>query len=152
MARMDKMYDVLKFQCSIITCDTPGHNSADCSNGAHIFCRCLKSDKIPTMELRFIMDQRDKEGLLGGRLMMRQFVNKEESRKQLKKTKRDMKQPVLEEKRKVMVNVPMELEDKEEGVSTDEREEINQDIDPDFTIKKNTQHRTDITLFAAEVI
>ena len=63
-----------------------------------------------------------------------------------------MKQQVLEEKRKVMVNVPMELEDKGEGVSTDEREEINQDIDPDFTIKKVTQHRTDITLFAAEVV
>ena len=99
------------------------------------------------------MDQRDKEGLLGGRLMMRQFVNKEESRKQQKKTKRDVKLQVSEEKRKVMVNVPMELEDKGEGVSTDEREEINQDIDPDFTIKKDiTQHRTDITLFAAEVV
>ena len=52
-----------------------------------------------------------------------------------------------------MVNVPMELEDKGEGVSTDEREEINQDLDPDFTIKKYiTQHKTDITLFAAEVV
>ena len=79
------IYDILKCQCPIIKCDIPGYNPTHCKDGAHITCVCPRSDKIPVIELRFIMDQSDKEGLLGGGMHMGQGVDVEEAKMQQKR-------------------------------------------------------------------
>lgn len=158
MKNMNKMYDILKCHCPIIKCESPGHNSAHCHDGAHITCVCPRSDKIPAMELRFIMDQRDKEGLLGGGMQMGQGVDVEESKRQQKKAEREIKQQLYQDKRKELAelaelteNVQMEAEDDATIVTGSS----NEGMDSEFKIEEKkdyNQHRMDITLYAAEVM
>ena len=63
---LDKVFDILVCQCPIEKCPKSDCNPAHCLDGAHITCSCLRADKIPTMELLFIMDQREEIGVRGG--------------------------------------------------------------------------------------
>ena len=62
---LDKVFDILVCQCPFEKCLKPDCNPAHCYDEAHITCTCLRAEKIPAMELLFIMDQREKIGLRG---------------------------------------------------------------------------------------
>ena len=64
ISRMDKLFDVLICQCEISPCEAEQCSSETCS-GAHVDCSCLREEKIPVMELGFILDQRSKTGHTG---------------------------------------------------------------------------------------
>ena len=64
--QLDQLFDILVCQCPIKFCENPDCDKAHCLGGAHITCSCLRQFKIPTMELMFILDQRQKVGLRGG--------------------------------------------------------------------------------------
>ena len=53
---LDKVFDVLVCQCPIEKCFLSDCNPAHCFVGAHITCSCVRADKIPTIELLFILD------------------------------------------------------------------------------------------------
>lgn len=61
LCRMDKLFDILKCKCEIHSCVDFSCNG--CPAGAHITCSCPAPMKIPTMELKFMMLQRDKVGI-----------------------------------------------------------------------------------------
>ena len=56
----------------------------------HITCACLRAEKIPAMELLFIMDQREKIGLRGGGMQIVK-ADKVEARRQEKEEERKSK-------------------------------------------------------------
>ena len=58
--RLDRLVDILNCQCYISKCSEVGCGS--CKNGAHVFCKCPRAQKIPVLELAFIKGQRDKVG------------------------------------------------------------------------------------------
>ncbi|MCP4393106.1 MAG: hypothetical protein GY804_02395 [Alphaproteobacteria bacterium] len=61
--RLDKLFDLAKCKCPIYECaeqSCPG-----CEYKAHVSCGCPKVEKIPLMELQFILSQRRKKGERG---------------------------------------------------------------------------------------
>ena len=61
--RLDKLFDILKCKCDIISCDNA--SCSGCPVGAHISCTCPAAIKIPHSELKFIMLSRKKVGVKG---------------------------------------------------------------------------------------
>ena len=70
MDKLDHLFDILVSQCPIKLCESSDCNTAHCEGGAHVTCSCLRQFKIPTMELMFILDQREKVGLKGGEMQI----------------------------------------------------------------------------------
>ena len=68
--KLDKVFDIVVCQCPIELCSKSDCNPAHCSNGFHISCSCERDFKIPTMELRYLLDQREKVGQRGGSMQM----------------------------------------------------------------------------------
>ena len=64
------LFDILVCQCPINMCELSDCNTAQCEGGAHIFCSCPREYKIPSMELKFILDQREKIGFRGGEMQI----------------------------------------------------------------------------------
>jgi hypothetical protein len=66
---LDKMYDLTKCRCPILTCDE-FEKCADydekCKADFHILCQCVRAEKLPLLELGFILSQRNKVGEKGG--------------------------------------------------------------------------------------
>ena len=62
ISKLDKLFDICSCRCDFV-----GH-SDNCGDGCdkqHINCKCAIKDKIPTLELAFIKDQRSKVGGTG---------------------------------------------------------------------------------------
>ena len=70
LKKLDHLFDILVCQCPIRSCIESDCLPSYCEGGAHINCSCLKQFKIPTMELMYIKDQREKIGLTGGEMQM----------------------------------------------------------------------------------
>ena len=68
--KLEKVFDIVVRQCPIEHCSKSDCNPAHCSNGFHISCSCERDFKIPTMELRYLLDQREKVGQRGGSMQM----------------------------------------------------------------------------------
>ena len=60
LTSLDKVVDLLSCKYLIQTCTEALCNG--CSDNAHINCACSKANKIPTIELQFILAQRSKFG------------------------------------------------------------------------------------------
>ena len=138
--RLDKLYNVLKCKCVFTTCaekDCPD----SCCEYVHINCTCVKIQKIPKVEIRFIYDQITKIGSKG-QLQMSGQVDKKESAKIGRKVKR-------EEKQKQPVEQPSLPLFDPELITSDESDAPESDaIDPGFAhsstdrkLKPKTQNR-----------
>lgn len=146
--KLDKILDILVCQCPIAKCSKSDCNTAHCYGGAHITCSCLRQDKIPILELMFILDQRKKVGLNGGEMQMGR-ADKKEARRQEDQEQRKAKK-LLEQQ------TPQANPGQTSSENVIEEENINMEVDTDqdFQVKtKSTtqQNRTEMTFYIAEV-
>ena len=65
---LDRLFDISICRCPIRSCRELGC-PPDCHQQVHITCQCLKSVKIPVLELPYIFDQRNKKGIHGNMQM-----------------------------------------------------------------------------------
>ena len=87
--KLDKLFDVAACQCFIRVCD--GSCGKSSCTGLHpTGCSCEAVDKIPTMELQFMYDQRSKVGHRGK--MQMQAVDTPEAKRQEKLIARKSKE------------------------------------------------------------
>ena len=131
LKQLDKVVDILKCKCNISSCSEA--NCAGCNTEAHINCSCPKQNKIPKLELNFVLAQRTKVG---------DFSAFQIAGNNVKETKRQKKQ--LDQKNKEEMKVKRMKNDKEttkEDIETDtednilgdtEKEKVNDD--PDFSL------------------
>ena len=61
--RLDKLFDLAKCRCRIYECAEQSCSS--CEYKAHVFCNCPREEKIPPIELQFMLSQRIKVGEKG---------------------------------------------------------------------------------------
>ena len=144
--QLDKIFDILVCQCPIEKCAKPDCNPAHCHGGAHITCSCLRQDKIPSMELMFILDQRQKVGLTGGDMQMGN-ADKVEARRQADQEKRKLKK--LADQKTLPAN-PVQVSSE----TIVEENDFEMEDDQDFHVKtklKSQQNRTELTFYIAEV-
>ena len=146
MEKLDHLFDILVCQCPINLCEKPDCNTAHCNGGAHISCSCLRQFKIPPMELRYILDQREKVGLRGGEMQI---------------GKPDRVEAARQEKNKAKASTTTIGEDSGVGnpdtVSDDcnNNEVVDMEADDNFisgTRQSHKQNRTDLSWYTAEVI
>ena len=163
-----RLFDIIACKCEIINCGggKACRSKDDCS-GFHILCACPPDQRIPESEVRFIKDQREKLGLLGGQMTMegpdlkdaRAQKEKEEleKKKQLKDKKKAEAAKRVEENIRAKGKSQPKLDSLEEAA--DELEDVTDnlksfDVDQDFEVHEKTS--TDKTtlkmdLFASEV-
>ena len=65
-----KLFDILVCRCPILDCDPAECDPFPCDI-PNISCDCERNLKIPVIELAFIKDQRNKQGLNGGKMKMK---------------------------------------------------------------------------------
>ena len=63
--KLDKLFDIAKCKCPIYECADESSLCKGCEFKAHVFCSCPRDEKIPYMELEFILSQRRKVGERG---------------------------------------------------------------------------------------
>ena len=59
--KIGKLFDIILYKCKIVSC----HDFSDCDGcqlQAHCLCECDAEDKIPQVELLYVLDQRCREG------------------------------------------------------------------------------------------
>ena len=67
--KLNRLFDPIVCQCEIVKCEgrEKCRDPGQCT-GCHALCSCNKEDKIPDKEVKYVKDQRDKVGLLGGNM------------------------------------------------------------------------------------
>ena len=153
--KLDKLFDILVCQCPIHMCSKTDCHPSHCQGGAHITCSCLRHLKIPSMELQYVRDQREKVGLRGGGMHMGGGADKVEALRQEKQMKRVQSKLVAEEKeatQAAMQEAPEISLDTE--LETDKDIAFDMDEDGNFEANDKTetnQNRTDMSYYIAEV-
>ena len=160
---LHRLFDIIACKCEIVKCgEGQSCRSKDCT-GFHVICNCPPEKKIPETEVRFIKDQREKIGLLGGKLTLTgkdvkgarldKENEKKEERKALKEKKRAEDAAKVEEniKKKKAANKMVTTLDE----ATEDFENLDV-LDEDFEYSEKKKH-TDRTmikmdLFAAEAV
>ena len=61
--KLDKLFDLAKCRCRIFECSE--QSCSGCEYKAHVVCTCSKNEKLPLMELQFMLSQRSKVGERG---------------------------------------------------------------------------------------
>ena len=151
LSKIDKLFDILVCQCPIEVCFKSDCNPGHCQNGAHITCNCLKQFKVPTMELAFIKDQREKVGLRGGEMLMA-GADKAEARRQAKQKLRAPKESQTAGPSSEMEE-PCEMSQETEKNDSENNDMETQD-DQEYTVvtkPASNQNTTDMTFYTAEV-
>ena len=147
MDQLDQLFDILVCQCPIKFCENP---DCDCLEGAHITCSCLRQFKIPTMELRFIHDQRQKVGLRGGEMVIGGTDRKEATRQAKNLARKQSKGPIDTTAGGSSIEISdMVIND----INHNEVMDIEKDDDFTEIIRNSSnQNRTDLSSYTAEVI
>ena len=73
--KLDKLYDLTKCRCPITTCaefKCAEMEGKACKSKFHITCHCAREEKLPLLELGFILSQRSKISEKGGMQITRQ--------------------------------------------------------------------------------
>lgn len=156
---IDKLFDILKCVCPIVYCSRVDCPKTQCCEGAHITCKC--TTKIPVAELRFLKDQREKTGLLGGELKMCS-VDKESTKAFMKHQERKQKdaEMKLKHKQKEEIRLQNEKVCPELVDEPDFDDDIMEDVsyDPDFdsvpgaSSSSGRQQRTKLEAFVSELL
>ena len=95
------MYDLTKCRCQILTCDEflkCADYEEKCKAGFHILCPCVKAEKLPLLELGFILSQRNKVGEKGGMQISGQPDRKDCARQENQIAKKELKEERAEKK------------------------------------------------------
>ena len=67
--KMGKLFDIILCKCKISTCED--HPECEgCEVQAHSLCQCKDGDKIPDVELLYVLDQRSRHGGARGRFQI----------------------------------------------------------------------------------
>ena len=61
--KLDKLFDLAKCRCRIFECSE--QSCSGCEYKAHVVCTCTRNEKLPLMELQFMLSQRCKVGERG---------------------------------------------------------------------------------------
>lgn len=94
---LDRLFDILHCKnCPIQLCSE--FNCSDCDKMAHTVCTCSRELKIPTLELAFIKNQREKIGSKGDYQIGKKDTH--EHNRQVKAEKRELDKMTAEERRK----------------------------------------------------
>ena len=99
---LDKLFDILKCQCKIISCDDSLCNG--CPVKAHISCMCPGAVKIPSPELEFITVQRSKVGIKGN--IQIGSVDTKETKRVTKLLKRKASREEADNTKRALFNTP----------------------------------------------
>ena len=77
-----RLFDVISCRGKILACSSPDScTSTDTCTGFHTLkCPCKESE-IPDIEIEFVHDQREKEGTMGGKLIMVGVDSKETNKR-----------------------------------------------------------------------
>ena len=67
--KLNRLFDPIVCQCKIEKCEgrEACRDPGQCT-GYHAICACKKEDKIPDKEVKYVKDQRENVGLLGGNM------------------------------------------------------------------------------------
>ena len=147
LSKLNKLFDILICRCPIVICDSQCGKQNCC--GLHVDCsKCDKSDRIPDMELSFILDQRNKVGH-HGELQMSSIDTKEAKRQRKLNVRRSAAERALEKHKQNTDLPPVNEEDFNVSITEDNN-------DPDFTQpsqREATGQRNTVKLkqFVAEV-
>ena len=118
------MFDIIACQCEIINCGgrEACRSKEDCT-GFHVICFCLPGIRIPEKDVRFVKDQREKIGLLGGEMAMEGKDVKEAKQQQEEAEKEDRKRKKEESKAEsaAMVDSKIRKTKKEETKGVQEK-------------------------------
>ena len=148
LEKLSHLFDILVCQCPINICEKTECNPAQCQGGAHITCSCPRQVKVPPMELKFILDQRQKVGLRGGQKQIAGADRIEAARQVGTLARKQSK--ALKESAIVGPSV-----DNFEIVDVNQNEVMDTGEDCDYIEKSTistTQNRTDLSSYIAEVI
>ena len=158
-----RLCDIVACRCDIINCGGGEDcRSKDDCTGFHVFCKCAPEHKIPETEVRFIKDQREKVGILGGEMLM-EGKDVKGARLDKKREEKEEKRAAKEKKKaeaaaKVEENIKRKkASDKMESLeeATDDLENLDV-VDDDFEYLEQRRHteRTTIRidLFASEAV
>ena len=105
---MDKLLDLTRCRCTILTCkEVQGKKCDGCDTGAHIKCSCSLEMKLPKLELFFIKAQRDKVGDISSVQISNKDVKESARLDDLEVRKeREVKKAVDHEKAKQSAKIP----------------------------------------------
>lgn len=148
--KLDKLLDITKCQCSINLCQNFGcpekcrrcnkcgrcgickqwKECEECAQGAHISCSCLRAERIPLLELRFIIAQKEKMGEKGAMMMATTVDMKEQKKKEKQESMKGLKMKRVESKKDKEKKEQQELETRKvEEQENEEDDETLQKID-----------------------
>ena len=148
--KLDKLLDITKCRCSIKLCHDFGcpencrrcskcarcgtckqcKECEECAQGAHISCSCPRAEKIPLLELRFILAQRDKIGEKGAMMMATSVDMKEQKKKEKQDSRKGLEITRVESKKEKEKEEQQELETRKvEEQDNEEDDETLQEID-----------------------
>ena len=109
-SKLDRLLDILKCKCPIKLCQEFGcpeqcrrcrncgqcgecklcKDCTECEQGAHIACSCSKEEKIPVLELRFILAQREKKGEKGAMMIATTVDMKEQKKRNAQEARQEV--------------------------------------------------------------
>ena len=123
--KLGKLLDIILCKCKIISCeDFSGCDG--CEFKAHCLCECeLEEEKIPEIELQYVLDQRSREGGSKGKFQMSGFDAKEMVR--MDEEKQD--EIEAEERRRILLDAKSKAKMKEAKRLENEKILKNEELD-----------------------
>ena len=121
---LDKLFDITRCRCPITACSDSGCDG--CQNKAHVSCACPKEQKIPVIELAFLLAQRQKSG----EFSMHQIASAD--RQETKRQKKALKRKLDDERKK-------EAEEKRSKDQTQRQPESADEAETDTSEEFSTQ-------------
>lgn len=166
--KLPRLFDILSCQCEIINCGggKACRNEKDCT-GFHILCVCPEGDeRIPDKDVKFVKDQREKLGLLGGEMAMDRVDVKEVKEKKEEAKKAEQRETKKNKKAEAAKKVKETISRRRKDDTREVREKVKEaleddtidqfDFDQNFLPKKaeinnNSETRIKLDPFVAEL-
>jgi hypothetical protein len=166
-SNLHRLFDIIDCRCEIFSCGGGAacRDQEHCS-GFHAYsCTCDPKSKIPEQDVRFVKEQREKIGLLGGEMMMQGKDTKDAKMMKIELTQEDKKKQRLQKKALAAAKVEEKIRSKENRTpevtlsdlnwQDDDNNTLEEKIDdPDYVPSAKKAERTTIGLdpYAAETI
>ena len=132
--KLDRLLDITRCRCDILLCKEFGcpekcprcrqcgkfgqckkcKECEECKQGAHTTCSCAKESKIPVLELRFLLAQREKLGEKGSMKISVRVDMIEQKKKNKQQARRELDIARLENKNEKEGEVNQELDERRE--------------------------------------
>ena len=147
--QLDRLFDITKCRCPILSCQEANCLGCPTSSNAqlppcHITCTCAKEQKIPALEVSFILVQRQKVG--GKSSWMIGHLDKKESSRQALAYQRNEKEKLMlakkrkEDAKKDVMEVDRLMEELTDGEQIEtEEDEDSYERDPNYSASGSTE-------------